>query len=305
MVLLDPPDSERRVLRHECVLEAGRAQVMPLISIVVTTFNRQPMLEEALASIRDQTVEDFECIVVDDGSSTPTRLPFTDARFKVVRLAENSGISSARNHGLRRSTGQFVTFLDDDDLWTPRRLEIGLRHAGPGCVSLCGTGSIGSMRTNPRRFTDTTVEEIMSGSPPILGAAMISRSECPAFNPSYLACEDLDWWLSLPLGTRLMEEAELGWLHRRHDGVRLVHGTRARVEGSERLLAEHADFFRRHPRAAAYRRIRIGWMELELGHRHLARREVFRALALNRSVRTLGRSLRLLLRSLPRGSDGG
>lgn len=104
----------------------------PLFSIVLVTCNRAGMLASAIKSVLWQTCGDFECFVVDDGSSDDTPSVFSrfsgDPRFHWHRFGDNKGYPRCRNHALRQATGRFVTFLDDDDIWLPEKLEA-FKHA--------------------------------------------------------------------------------------------------------------------------------------------------------------------------------
>jgi glycosyltransferase involved in cell wall biosynthesis len=102
-----------------------------LASIIIPTFNRASLLEEALASAAGQTYRPLEIIVVDDGSTddTPDLVPHWQDRFKdeaglVIRYFRqpNSGVGSARNRGLIESRGEYIQFLDSDDLLHPQKL---------------------------------------------------------------------------------------------------------------------------------------------------------------------------------------
>jgi glycosyltransferase involved in cell wall biosynthesis len=98
----------------------------PLVSVIVPTHNRPEMLAEALASVRAQTFTDYEIIVVSNGE-----LPRTAAASqKVAVLAgarwfvlADGNVSAARNFGIERTKGEWIAFLDDDDLWLPDKLE--------------------------------------------------------------------------------------------------------------------------------------------------------------------------------------
>lgn len=97
----------------------------PLVSVVVPTYNYGRYIAEALASILTQTVSDLEVVVVDDGSTDDTQevlQPFTDPRVCVVRQ-EHAGTAAARNRGKAKARGQFIAWLDADDLWRPTFLE--------------------------------------------------------------------------------------------------------------------------------------------------------------------------------------
>jgi glycosyltransferase involved in cell wall biosynthesis len=93
---------------------------MPLFSIVVTCYNYGQYLQQSLQSVLDQTCADFEVIVIDDGSTdnTPDVMEqyTADSRFKYIRQA-NAGQPKAKNRGIAESSGEFIAFLDADDIW--------------------------------------------------------------------------------------------------------------------------------------------------------------------------------------------
>ncbi len=97
------------------------------VSVIVPTRNRHTLLEEALVSIADQTIHDWEVVVVDDGSVPPVSSTAIGSRFgarvHVVRHTTSQGGAAAKNTGIRAATASVITFLDDDDLYTPAYLE--------------------------------------------------------------------------------------------------------------------------------------------------------------------------------------
>jgi glycosyltransferase involved in cell wall biosynthesis len=104
---------------------------MPRFSVIVPVCNRAGTVLPTLQSVRDQTFEDFECIVVDDGSGDGEELkavvePLNDPRFRYVRR-ENGGGGAARNTGIDEAKGDFVAFLDSDDRWLPDKLQLDTR----------------------------------------------------------------------------------------------------------------------------------------------------------------------------------
>lgn len=90
-----------------------------LVSIITSTFNNQETIEESWASVEGQTYENWEWIVVNDGSTDGTHEILSkarDARIKVLHLKENMGVSNGRNHALKMAKGDFICFLDGDDI---------------------------------------------------------------------------------------------------------------------------------------------------------------------------------------------
>lgn len=99
------------------------------ISVVLPTYNRAHLLKRAVDSVLTQTFQDFELIVVDDGSTDNTEevlSSYCEDRIKVIKLAHNVGPSRARNIGIESSNGLMVAFHDSDDKWLPNKLEVQL-----------------------------------------------------------------------------------------------------------------------------------------------------------------------------------
>jgi glycosyltransferase involved in cell wall biosynthesis len=104
--------------------------VSPTISVIIPVYNRQAFIGEAIQSVLNQTYTDYEIIVVDDGSTDETATVvrrFDDQRVHYIHQ-DNRGVAAARNHGLRLARGDFIAFLDSDDLFLREKLEIQLDY---------------------------------------------------------------------------------------------------------------------------------------------------------------------------------
>ncbi|HEX3616119.1 MAG TPA: glycosyltransferase [Solirubrobacteraceae bacterium] len=115
----------------------------PRVTVVMPAFNVARTITEAMASVLSQTMDDLELLVVDDGSTdetATTALSVQDPRVRVIRR-ENGGTSAARNTGIEQAQGDWVAFLDADDVWLPRKLEIqlALMAQAPGCLASQGS----------------------------------------------------------------------------------------------------------------------------------------------------------------------
>ena len=99
---------------------------MPVISVVIPTYNRAHLIKRAIDSVLSQTYQDFELIIVDDGSNDNTEdivKNINDDRIRYIRHNKNKGSSAARNTGIENSKGEYIAFLDSDDVWLEKKLE--------------------------------------------------------------------------------------------------------------------------------------------------------------------------------------
>ena len=126
-----------------------------LVSVIIPTYNRWPMLGQAVESVLAQTAGGYELIVVDDGSTDETRCRLADYGSRLTVLTQrNRGVSAARNLGASRASGGYLAFLDSDDLWHPGKLQrqLDFMERNPE-VEICQTDEIwirNGVRVNPR-----------------------------------------------------------------------------------------------------------------------------------------------------------
>ena len=96
---------------------------MPAVSVIMPAYNVAPYIGEAIESVLNQTFDDLELLIVDDGATDGSDViadlyASRDRRIRVIRQA-NAGISAARNHGLRVASSPVIAVLDSDDVWEP------------------------------------------------------------------------------------------------------------------------------------------------------------------------------------------
>jgi teichuronic acid biosynthesis glycosyltransferase TuaG len=119
--------------------------VRPMVSVVIPCFNGSRYLSRTIESVLAQTWADLEVIVVDDCSSDDSvevaqRHGRSDARVRVIRRERNAGTPAApRNDGTAAALGHWVAFLDADDIWHPRKLELQMKVLGEQGAALCST----------------------------------------------------------------------------------------------------------------------------------------------------------------------
>lgn len=203
----------------------------PVISVIVPALNTASFLQETLQSVAMQTMQDFEVIMVDDGSTDDTHAIMQawvarDSRFHVIRFPENRGVVAARNAAIDLAKGEYIAMLDGDDIWDTEALSCRLRVAEcfPKAAviatdfswfeDLVPNGPIGRINLGPQA-RDIFAHAYQSGKPVYLnnpfyfvatlhfawtGATLVRRermSEIGNFDPSFQGPEDTLLWLKL------------------------------------------------------------------------------------------------------------
>ena len=182
---------------------------MPLVSVIIPTYNRGWTLKETILSVLAQTYEDFELILVDDGSTDNTPAILSEFQDKIVVIRqENAGVSAARNQGVSRAGGKFIAFLDSDDLWMPEKLSVQtdflVSHPE---IRICQTDEIwirNGVRIHPKKYHQKPSGDIYIPSLSLClvspSAVMMERdffNRMGGFDESLPACEDYDFWLRI------------------------------------------------------------------------------------------------------------
>lgn len=292
----------------------------PQVSVILPTRDRLEMLRRAVASVRAQTEQSFELIVVDDVSGDGTHAYLTelaaqDRRVRVLRNAAPTGGGGARNEGIRVSRGEWVAFIDDDDEWMPRKLERQLRmlNEQPFAVACSCNFLVRSASGATREVVvraSASVQDLLAHN--WLGGASNCVCESEAlramggFDAKLRAGQDLDLWVRLRQRGAIAVCPEPLVLHRAHAGPRITTDSRSQYLGARRFHLKH-----RHMMNAATRRHRVShscYVMSTEARRGLQRRLQLLAIALcNSSPRFsfsyLKKSLPLLLRDALRGGS--
>ncbi len=182
---------------------------MPLISVIIPTYNRESFIKESIESVLHQTFSDFELIVVDDGSTddTDTILEFFKSDLQYIKQS-NQGPSAARNTGIRLAAGNWISFLDSDDLWMPQKLECQIQFVRNFPETrICYTEELWyrkGRRVNPakkhQKFSGRFYKKMLSLCLISPSSVLIHRSvfdNAGLFDESLPACEDYDLWLRI------------------------------------------------------------------------------------------------------------
>lgn len=195
----------------------------PRVSIVVPTRNRAEELVGALDSVRAQSADAWECIVVDDGSGDATgdvvaRAVAGDARFRGLRREPGGSIAAARNLGLGAAIGEFVAFLDDDDRWLPEKLarQVEILDAQPDAAFVCGrverfgdSGGIWPERPVPVR---PTLRALLASNFVPVSTVLARRTaveQSGGFDESLRVAEDYDLWIRVAIRSPFLAESDV------------------------------------------------------------------------------------------------
>jgi teichuronic acid biosynthesis glycosyltransferase TuaG len=178
-----------------------------LVSVIMPVYNQQDVLIESVRSVMAQTFPDWELLIVDDASNDETlpnarQLACEDSRIRVISLPENAGVANARNTGMKAARGQYLAFLDSDDLWLPEKLRFQ--------VEFMKRQNVGFSFTRYRRFRPNgflgkpikipgkvDYEGLLKGN--VIGCltVMIDREKIPDFSMPAVRHEDYVAWLHI------------------------------------------------------------------------------------------------------------
>lgn len=201
---------------------------MPLVSVIIPTFNAAEFVVEAIQSVLAQTCDDLEVIVVDDGSTDRTAdmiEPFAGGVRYIQQ--ENAGVSSARNRGIAESKGKYVAFLDADDTWLPTKLERQLEalRKSPQNRAVDTGYFVTDSRLIPsakRRAVRerTTLEDLLFRGTTVFVSTVLCEASLleltGGFDPELSQCADWDMWIRLAVHTEFVAVDEPLVNYRQH-----------------------------------------------------------------------------------------
>lgn len=187
----------------------------PLVSVVIPTYNSVCYLTEAIDSVLAQTFQDFEILVVDDGSTDETATILEEKYKDRIRYLHkaNGGVSSARNFGIQRAQGKYIAFLDADDIWMPEKLATQIEALAKDekskvCYSsllICDEDlNYVGLNLSPRRddiISDLLLIGNVVATPSSVIAEMELFHEVGAFDVGLSQCADWEMWIRLSTKT--------------------------------------------------------------------------------------------------------
>jgi glycosyltransferase involved in cell wall biosynthesis len=279
---------------------------VPQVSVVIATYNRANFLPETIDSVLQQTFQEYELIVVDDGSTDGTRTLLQSYPSRVSYLyQQNRGPSAARNLGVRHARAPWIAFQDSDDLSKPDHLETLYAYANdhPDCGMVFANGAYlgGPFRkretiipeAKSRRLANNGVRlvDLFEKSVVRLQASLISKEAYQTVgghDESLRICMDLDLSFRLFMRYPVAYLDRVVFLYRRHEGnsgqneeLRLTENIRVIDKlVAEFPAAEHDLGRRRIRQRMSYRYYRLAKGRWKRGQRELARKAIREATSL-------------------------
>jgi glycosyltransferase involved in cell wall biosynthesis len=233
----------------------------PLVSVMLPCFNSAATLPFALASLRAQTVADWECLCIDDGSTDTTPQVLTaaarhDSRFKVERFAKNRGRGAARQRALEIARGKFLAFQDSDDWSYPRRLEYEAgwldRDDKIAAVSGCAAVTdgpdrlVGVMRPRASATLPEVAEFKRPRPPPLIFPSSMIRTDlakATGFDPAFRRSQDSDFLIRALLGRQYALGSEICYAYSQASAASLERT----FEGYKFRMRAHVRHWTKYP----------------------------------------------------------
>jgi len=198
----------------------------PLVSIVIPTYNRAFCIDRAISSVINQTITDWELIVVDNNSTDNTDEvinSFLDERISITKVDNNGIVATSRNLGVKLAKGTFVAFLDSDDWWVPEKLEIALHQLELGSdliyhdlykISKIPAAVKKHQRIASRVLSSPVFTDLLTNGNTIWNSSVVVRrhflEEIGGFSEEkdLVGSEDFDGWLRISKLTDKFERLE-------------------------------------------------------------------------------------------------
>ena len=200
----------------------------PLISIVLPLYNAEKYIEETLISILNQTYQNFELLIIND-ASTDKSLDIVKeysekySNIKIVNLRENSGVSNARNTGIANSKGEYVAFIDSDDIWKENKLELQIEYMIKNDIlfsftsyemKFCNSDKPNKIISVPKKIN---YEELLKGNPIACFTVICKKEVLNKTRFANVKHEDYVMWLSIAKKIPLYGLNENLGIYRKHE----------------------------------------------------------------------------------------
>jgi glycosyltransferase involved in cell wall biosynthesis len=202
----------------------------PLVSVLMPAFNAEQHIAQAIRSILEQTYPHFELLILNDGSTDRTQQiidQFDDERIIKIHSSQNTGLVNARNQLIASAKGDYIAFLDADDIALPGRLQLQVSFLEVHKVDICGGAhyslyeSSGKIKSSKQRYSDPDIRALITVCSPLCNPTVMARAEVfksHPYSPGKNYAEDYSLWTELALvGYRFANLRESLITYRIHD----------------------------------------------------------------------------------------
>ncbi len=279
---------------------------IPKVSVVIPTYNRPLLIQRAIRSVRAQTFQDFEIIVVDDGlreRAEASVLSFGDERIRYVQNETSIGGGATRNRGIRLARAEFVAFLDDDDEWLPRKLEVQLNTLEKSEERIgfifCAVENIYADRIEVTEvdpdIRDYSIRALTRFKGFLTSGLVVKKTvfdEVGVFDESLPSHQEADLILRVSQkyhGIGLKEPYVRMQMSREDEHI--GGDMRKRIRGREMVLAKHRALLEKHPALLAKHYYWLGLWYREVGEWRLYGRACMQSLRYDFSTYVLGHAV--------------
>lgn len=258
-----------------------------MVSVIITTYGRNiEIVKEAVESAANQTFDNLEILVIDDnGEGTELQLVnqklFSENKYRRVRYLsnkKNEGVQFSRNRGILESEGEFVAFLDDDDLWLEDKIEKQMKLMKETCncgMVFCDGYYMlsGGKTTKKDHHPDAFEQEIthrmllMNDYIGTTTQALIKKEAMAKgglFDVDLPARQDYEMWLRISKNYTIVGVNEPLYYYRIHDGVQISKSNNKAYIGLSTILQKYADEYRRYPEAKSRLLLKMARRKLDM-----------------------------------------
>ncbi|HER24666.1 MAG TPA: glycosyltransferase family 2 protein [Candidatus Atribacteria bacterium] len=234
----------------------------PVISIIIPTYNRAHLIDKAIKSVLNQTYQNYEIMIVDDGSTDNTKevvKGFADSRINYFFHTNNLGVSAARNTGIKASRGEYIAFLDSDDEWLPEKLnrQIKIFKSESSVVGVVYTGIYYSDEKGKKvkkvympGNEGYIYEHLLKRETEIYISTVLLKNECftkaGLFDADLFIGEDYDMWLRIAKYYKFRAVKELLVVGLIHDSQTSAN-SEVMIEGVKKFQKKYSKELRTRP----------------------------------------------------------
>ena len=266
----------------------------PKVSVIIPVYNQAQFIDKAIESVLKQSYQDFEIVVVNDGSTDKTEAiikGFVDIRIRYINHIDNRGVSAARNTGIRASLGDYIALLDSDDEFLPQRLEKQIQllqntssDVGVVCAwsfNVDEKGNYISKRCLPKK--DGYIYENLLSTNPISVPTVLIRRECfekvGLFDSALDGQEDWDMWIRIAKYYQF-SLIKIPLAQRRIHPNRISYNLEKKIVTAKRIIKKHFNDLKIRKNIHSKHYFYIGLRCCRIGKTGIARKYISKAISL-------------------------